>query len=60
MTELQVIGIVLFVITISIIIIVISLSKYRRNKSCNKRKVKDDCFGGVDRRRSKRLTVDRG
>ena len=35
-------------------------SKYRRNKSCNKRKVKDDCFGGVDRRRSKRLTVDRG
>ena len=30
------------------------------NKSCNKRKVKDDCFGGVDRRRSKRLTVDRG
>ena len=28
--------------------------------TCNKRKVKDDCFGGVDRRRSKRLTVDRG
>lgn len=32
MTELQVIGIVLFVIAISVIIIVISLNKYRRNK----------------------------
>lgn len=32
MTELQVIGIVLFVIAISVIIIIISLSKYRRNK----------------------------
>lgn len=31
MTELQVIGIVLFVIAISVIIIIISLSKYRRN-----------------------------
>lgn len=32
MTELQVIGIILFVIAISIIIIIISLNKYRRNK----------------------------
>ena len=32
MTELQVIGIILFVIAISVIIIVISLNKYRRNK----------------------------
>ena len=32
MTKLQVIGIILFVIAISIIIIIISLNKYRRNK----------------------------
>ena len=32
MTELQVIGIILFVIAISVIIIVISLNRYRRNK----------------------------
>lgn len=32
MIELQVIGIILFIIAISVIIIVISLNKYRRNK----------------------------
>lgn len=32
MTELQIIGIILFVIAISVIIIIISLNKYRRDK----------------------------